>query len=1414
MRIKNVLMVLIIILALISSVSAQWSNTWEVNYEKLGEDPTYETQADVWYNSDWTYRKSITLDSSQIPSTQDNFPMCINIVDTNLRDNALNNGSDILFTNQTGTKLNHEIELFNGSSGQLVAWVNVTSLVHDASTVLYMYYGNAGSGPQENVEDTWDSNFVMVHHFNSTNIGSTLDSTSNNNDGNAIQGDPSFTQSGVVGYSVYYDGNDGLEIADSNSLDITSDLTLEAFANPDSTGRFYAITKWSTSGGDDKCYALALGTDTALRGRLAWASGSSSDVDGSTALGATVWNHMAVVYDDSANTFKAYLNGSEDASAGWDHPSVYTNAKPVTISGYHTGGAPGQPITGYLDECRISNTVRSEDWLEITFNSIINASDGGFFTVGAQETEGGDPIVLPTIETPYPANKTTGVVKTTSEITVFINDTQGAGINWTIETVPDIGSQYNWTSEDGNGSKACTVSSLQYSTNYTIWVNATNNLTDNTSANWSKEQYWFVVEDPPADPFELYLTLSFGGKANVTPAGGDTPVNSNPSPNNGATGVALNPSLNITINDPDGDTMNQTFWTNVSGTWDDIGFNNNSANASVENTTTVFPAYNTKYWWSSNVTDGPNWDNDTYYFTTKLNPINLTINATSGVEETNATLYGYMNTNDSLDTTVYFELDVSDQSFASPEKNVSYGEVSSGEFNKDITALSAGTLYYARVKAGNSGGWNTSWNTTYLLTKPQDASGIGISQSGAGLNISWTKGAGTNLSKLYVNTTGYPADRDSPGTTLIASTANDYYVHTPLTPGQTYYYRVWEYASWSSPAVDKYSDGNISAEETYAGTSPTMTNPNPADTATNVLPTITLWNITIKNYAGNFNWSIETSPNIGSNNSDNAVNGSKNCTLSGIQYNTVYTVYANATTFGTTNSTNNTYTFTTQTNESPVLSSPNPSDTDTGVDKDLASINITINDNDGDLFNWSIETKPDVGTNSSDGDSNGTYECDVTLNYGVLYTWYVNVTDGINTVNQSYTFTTEEKELEIYSTLSFGGKVEVQGGSPTINSVSPANNSLEEDMYVLLEANITEPQSQKFNVTWKTNATGSWEVLQYNSTVTDGNFSYRATFANESDTRYWWRLEVNDTDGNWGNATYKFKTAEYTWGNWSDWWAFNYTIEKPTSLATSTWNTTAINLTWSKNGIDKIVILRNLSGSASYPTTPFDGDTGDVIYNGTLEVFNDTGLKPATVYYYSAWGWNTTNSEFSDEYDTELGSTEGALTISNPYPANESIGNSRPPTNISISITGTNINLSIYFYNLTGTTDHYDELYNWTGQSSGRLEVKNLNTINATMKEFVWGNTTYYWTANATDGSSWVNYSYWYNTTELVGGNDGRYDVNYDGIDIDVFDLNAIWSNGDHTGKKYNGLYDVNNNKAGDGNVDVFDLNACWSNKT
>jgi len=57
--------------------------------------------SESWWNTDWEYRKEITINHSKVDARFINFPVLISLnSDVNLANNAQNDGDDILFTNK------------------------------------------------------------------------------------------------------------------------------------------------------------------------------------------------------------------------------------------------------------------------------------------------------------------------------------------------------------------------------------------------------------------------------------------------------------------------------------------------------------------------------------------------------------------------------------------------------------------------------------------------------------------------------------------------------------------------------------------------------------------------------------------------------------------------------------------------------------------------------------------------------------------------------------------------------------------------------------------------------------------------------------------------------------------------------------------------------------------------------------------------------------------------------------------------------------------------------------------------------------------------------------------------------------------------------------------------------------------
>jgi hypothetical protein len=78
---------------------------------------------------------------------------------------------------------------------------------------------------------------------------------------------------------------------------------------------------------------------------------------------------------------------------------------------------------------------------------------------------------------------------------ISIADESGS-FNWSIETAPDIGSAYG--NDEGNGTKSCQLSNVEYSQDYTVYVNVT--------GSQRNETYTFTTQSGPEDKIHVVLS--------------------------------------------------------------------------------------------------------------------------------------------------------------------------------------------------------------------------------------------------------------------------------------------------------------------------------------------------------------------------------------------------------------------------------------------------------------------------------------------------------------------------------------------------------------------------------------------------------------------------------------------------------------------------------------------------------------------------------------------------------------------------------------------------------------------------------------------------------------------------------------------------------------------------------------------
>ncbi|MBE3121209.1 MAG: DUF2341 domain-containing protein [Thermoplasmata archaeon] len=341
------------------------------------------------FTQGWNYRKKITIDHNQVTGDLTNFPLLISVTDQDLRDKAQNDGDDILFMDNLGvaTKLYHEIEYFDGSTGILTAWMNIPIVHSTEDTSLYMYYGNSSSSNQQFPEKVWINHFNAVWHLNNNPMGNIIDSSSKDNDGTA-QGDMTSSDliNGKIGPCLQFDGaDDYISFSEfTNSLDTGTCIAwIQTTANE--IGAVWGEAKTTT----DKPY-LVCGkyyNDNLWFARDVY--GTSSNYQGFKPNGMNdgQWHQAAWLSKgtDNGNTF--YFDG-QPVSLNWqdgqnpngmwfDDQSTDTNSI----------GALDRPTSrshwsGLLDEIRIANIPLSAAWIATEYANQNNPA--GFLNIGPE----------------------------------------------------------------------------------------------------------------------------------------------------------------------------------------------------------------------------------------------------------------------------------------------------------------------------------------------------------------------------------------------------------------------------------------------------------------------------------------------------------------------------------------------------------------------------------------------------------------------------------------------------------------------------------------------------------------------------------------------------------------------------------------------------------------------------------------------------------------------------------------------------------------------------------------------------------------------------------------------------------------------------------------------------------------------
>jgi hypothetical protein len=341
---------------------------------------------DVWspHLDQWQWRKRLTIPARSPRASLANFPLLVHLRnDGDLRARARSDGFDIRFTTIDGTLVAHDLESYDGSSGTLVAWVQVPVLDTATDTELFMYYGKASASGEPAGHDVWSDGYVAVWHLgeraNGT-AGEFDDATGNGNGGTGGAGSGAATptaQTGVIGQGQSGDGvNDFIATPVSMNGRTRSSISFWAYVR--------RVNNMSAPGLVGQNDSVEMGFY--WRDRLnVWSPGMTVNCPGKTIQSLCTanfplneWFHLAVTSDGS--NLVMYLNGQRAHSvpAATGRSSSYR----LSLLG-RVFSASGNHLDGVLDEVRLADRPRPEAWFTLEYDN--QRDPGSFVTVGAEE---------------------------------------------------------------------------------------------------------------------------------------------------------------------------------------------------------------------------------------------------------------------------------------------------------------------------------------------------------------------------------------------------------------------------------------------------------------------------------------------------------------------------------------------------------------------------------------------------------------------------------------------------------------------------------------------------------------------------------------------------------------------------------------------------------------------------------------------------------------------------------------------------------------------------------------------------------------------------------------------------------------------------------------------------------------------
>jgi hypothetical protein len=316
-------------------------------------------------------------------STVTSFPVLVRLTsaESSIIQAVQNGAPDIRFIynsdvapspNQTAY-CSYEIESWDKATNTAAIWVLVPTIYPDSDIdYIKMWYNDEVNGAVIDIQDSTavfatTNNFEAVWHMSqdpSGGAGAVLDSTANAYDGTSSGGMTSGDLvDSVIGPGIYFDGSD--DVIDSGSVDVsdTDDVTIEAWGYYDATSYWWRGFIGQNSGQNDSDYEIDVSDTGQFR---TWVN--DNQWTPAQYFPQKSWFHVAFTYSwngpGSGNSWRyLYFNGVLVYSDRSVDPQIPNDGTFKIGDNWD----PDLAWLGIIDEVRVSNSQRSEDWIKLEY---------------------------------------------------------------------------------------------------------------------------------------------------------------------------------------------------------------------------------------------------------------------------------------------------------------------------------------------------------------------------------------------------------------------------------------------------------------------------------------------------------------------------------------------------------------------------------------------------------------------------------------------------------------------------------------------------------------------------------------------------------------------------------------------------------------------------------------------------------------------------------------------------------------------------------------------------------------------------------------------------------------------------------------------------------------------------------------